>query len=296
MKKIVMLCTCLWSVPAFASDDDDEAKAGGEKPQGGKFSLLSRDCKAEEEGLETTPGSPPLDVDDPGTPGCNGWEVNLVTNGEFGKSMSMETPLLDMNYGIGDNLQLKAEIPYEVSREDGESSSGFGSGELGIKYRFYDNEDAGLAIAIYPQLEFAIPGTAAADGDDGTGTLTKLPLLVTRRLGETSKGEIMLTANLGYNHSTRTGLEHYVSASLGVGFPLISTVAMMVEASTEQAFSKDMEGSRAGVIKANVGVMGGINEHLKWFGAVGESFASADSEDSLHTCVVLGIRLLAGGP
>jgi hypothetical protein len=298
MKKLPFMCALLWMSPAFADDDVHEAKGGEQEisEKGGQFSLFSRECKAEEESLETTPGSPPLDVDDPGTPGCNGWEINIVTAGEFGKGMTGETPLLDVNYGVGDNLQLKAEAPYEFSRVDGVSSSGVGRGELGIKYRFYDNEENETGIAMYPQIEFAIPGTAAAEGDEGKGTTTKLPLLFSRRLAETSKGNVMLTINAGFNLTTVPGEKNYVSGALGIGFPVMSKLALMIEGSTEQAIGNNMDNVRERYFKANLGMLGPITEHFLWFGSVGQTFASSDTEDSSHTCVVLGLRVLAGGP
>jgi hypothetical protein len=298
MKMLPFVCALLWMSPAFADDDDHENKeSGGEiTERGGHFSLLGKECKAEEESLETTPGSPPLDVDDPGTPGCNGWEVNIVTTGEFGKGMSAETPLLDINYGVGDNLQLKAEAPYEFSRVDGVNTTGLGRAEFGIKYRFYDNEESDTGIAMYPQLEFAIPGTAAAEGDEGKGTTTKLPLLFSRKIAETRKGNVMLTANAAFNMTTVPGSEHYVTGALGIGFPVTSKLAMMIEGSTEQALSKNEDGVRERYLKANVGFIGPISEHLAWFGAVGQTFASSDMEDGSHTCVTLGLRVLAGGP
>jgi hypothetical protein len=288
MKKLPFVCALLWMSPAFAADDDHETKGveGKESEaelseKGGHFSLLGHECKAEEDSLETTPGSPPLDVDDPGTPGCNGWEVNIVTAGE---------------YGIGDNIQLKAEAPYEFSRVAGVNSTGLGRAEFGVKYRFYDSEESDTGIAMYPQLEFAIPGTAAAEGDEGKGTTTKLPLLFTRKLVETRKGAVMVTANAALNLTTVPGEEHYVTGALGIGFPVTSKLAMMIEGSTEQALSKNAEGVRERYLKANVGFMGPITEHLLWFGAVGQTFASSDMEDSSHTCVTLGLRVLAGGP
>jgi hypothetical protein len=271
-------------------DDKEHEQAGG------KFSLFSHECKAEDEdALETTPGSPPLDVDDPATPGCNGWEINIVTSAELGKHMTGETPLFDINYGIGDNLQLKYEIPYDFARQDGVSTSGFGRAELGLKYRFYDNEASGTTVAVYPQLEFAMPGTAAAhDGD--TSLVTKLPLLVSAKLGETSKGDIMISANLGYNMTNDAMAEHYVSASVGVGLPLLSKVAVMIEGSTEQALASNMENVREHIYKANLGFIGAVSKHLLWFGSVGQSFASSDADDPNHTCLLLGLRIIAGGP
>jgi hypothetical protein len=118
MKEFLLSSIALWASPALAADAPGEPK--GEDNQlveksGGKFSLLGRECKAEDDALETTPGSPPLDVDDPNMPGCNGWEINIVTSGELGKAMSFETPLFDINYGIGDNIQLKVEAPFQLT-------------------------------------------------------------------------------------------------------------------------------------------------------------------------------------
>src|ERR1041384_7466611 len=148
MKKLPFVCALLWMSPAFADDDDHETKEGEHEisEKSGHFSLLGHECKGEEDSLETTPGSPPLDVDDTGTPGCNAWEVNIVTSGEFGKSMSLETPLLDINYGVGDNIQLKWEVPYLLNRVDGVSKAGVGAAEFGIKYRFYDNEQRDMTM------------------------------------------------------------------------------------------------------------------------------------------------------
>lgn len=305
MKTIAILSTLLWVSPAFADDDDAGTKAGsnaedkdekekekGAEPEGGKFSLLGRECKPEESRLETVPGSPPLDVDDPETPGCNAWEVNLTTSGEFGKTTSW-APLLDANYGIGDNIQLKFEVPYEISKTDAGYESGLGAAEIGIKWRFYENEASGLTVAIYPQVEFAIPGTAAAD--EG-GTMTKLPLLVSKKIGETSKGDIMVTGNVGYNISTHDGTENYLSAAFGIGLPLLSNVAVMAEVSTEQALGNNMANVREGYLKGNLGLLGPVNDHLLWIASVGHTFDSTMMEDPNHTCVLFGVRLLAGGP
>ena len=299
MKSIPVLCALLWTSTAFAADEDDakptahqgEDNAG--EPEAGGFSLLGRECKAEESKLETIPGAPPLDVDDPETPGCNAWEVNLVTSAEFSKSTNYIAPLFDINYGVGDNIQLKFEIPYEVSKAEGAYAHGWGAAEFGIKWRFYDSEATGLGVGIYPQVEFAIPGTAAAE--EG-GTMTKIPLLVTKKIGETSKGDIMVTGNVGYNISTHAGTESYMSAALGLGLPLLKNVALLGEVSTEQAFGNNMENVREGYLKGNIGLMGPVNDHLVWVAAVGRTFDSTMMDDPNHTCVLLGVRLLAGGP
>lgn len=299
MNKFLLSCAALWAAPALAAADD-HADAKGEENKvvekaGGKFSLLSTECKAEDDSvLETTPGAPPLDIDDPNTPGCNGWEVNIVTSGELGKAMSFETPLFDINYGIGDNIQLKVEAPFTVTRIDGVSKTGVGDAEVGIKHRFFEDESRDMTIAVYPQLEFAIPGADKAD--DYAGPIFKVPVLLSTKVGETSKGDVMITANASYNLATRSEAHDYIAGAFGIGFPLTRSIAMMVEGTTEQSLGSTMGSAREAVYKANVGFLGKVNSHLLWFGALGESYSASDAEDTTHTCLVAGFRFLAGGP
>lgn len=296
MKKLLLLCAALWASPALA-DDHSEPKGEDAKlvdKPGGKFSLLGTECKAEDDtGPETTPGAPPLDIDDPNTPGCNGWEVNIVTSGDLGKAMSFETPLFDINYGIGDNIQLKVEAPIQFIHSDGVTRSGVGAAEVGIKHRFFADESRDMTIAVYPQLEFGIPGTAAAD--DGSPIL-KVPVLLSTKVGETSKGDVMITANVAYNMATSADSHDYIAAAFGIGFPLTSSIAMMVESTTEQSLGNNMAGVRETMYKANAGFLGKVNSHLLWFAALGESYIASDAGDTTHTCLVAGFRVLAGGP
>jgi hypothetical protein len=191
---------------------------------------------------------------------------------------------------------LKYEVPYQRSTANGATSSGVGAAEFGIKYRFYEDESSELTMAVYPQFEFTMPGTAVADAPEGSRTVTKLPLLMSRKIGETGRGDIMMTANAAYNISTETGATSYGTAAFGVGLPLTSKIAVMVEGSTEQAVGRNTDNVRETMFKANIGMLGRINRHLLWFGSVRQSFASSEAEDPNHTCLSLGLRLLAGGP
>src|ERR1700751_2926509 len=104
-----------------------------------RFHLLSMKCEAENnEGPEIQPQSPPLDVDDPGTPGCNRWEINILTDGDFTRAdRHLETPLLDLNYGVGDNIQLKYEVPMEQNHTNDRDETKVGRTRVGVKYLFF---------------------------------------------------------------------------------------------------------------------------------------------------------------
>jgi hypothetical protein len=117
-------------------------------------------------------------TDDPGTPGDARWEINLAATGRRDVNDSLgELPLIDINYGIGETIQLKYEVPWVVLHKEGSNSrSGLGNSLLGIKWRFYDAGDTGWQISTYPQLEFRNPGSdSAARGLAEDSTTVLLP-------------------------------------------------------------------------------------------------------------------------
>ena len=100
-------------------------------------------------------GGPPLLTDDPGTPGNRNWEINIasmrtVTLGE----REIQAPLLDINYGWGDRIQLKYQLAYLFDGDSGGPYRGaLGNSLMGVKWRFYQQSSAGgWNISTYPQL------------------------------------------------------------------------------------------------------------------------------------------------
>src|SRR5262245_8136875 len=76
-------------------------------------------------------GGPPFRSDDPGTPGNKHWEINLGMAGNRNLSTgSYALPNLDINYGLGDRIQLKYELPLAVDETRGNGgrvTSGLGN-------------------------------------------------------------------------------------------------------------------------------------------------------------------------
>ena len=262
-----------------------------------RFHLFTSKCEPEAatEGAETTPQSPPLNVDDPATPGCNRWEINVVLDGDFTRSdRSLELPLLDINYGIGDNIQLKYEVPNVNFQSDGVATQAVGESKAGVKYMFYEDEASKLALAVYPQVTFVDASSdAVKKGLASTGSITTLPFLVSKKIGELNGGEVNLSANIGYNISGKSEVKDYVSGAIGIGMPLYRRTSIASELSTEQAVAALPEEARSQLVRAAVGVVGPITKEFLLFGSVGRSLVSSDERD--HTYVLAGFRLLAGG-
>jgi hypothetical protein len=113
-------------------------------------------------------GGPPMLTDDPGTPGDGHWEINIAMQTEHGgDTTTIKLPLADINYGIGERVQLKFEMPWEIEHIDGMGTqSGAGNSIAGVKWRFFDAGDDGWKISMYPQVQsrFPVSGSALADG------------------------------------------------------------------------------------------------------------------------------------
>src|SRR5882757_730679 len=95
-------------------------------------------------------GGPPMVTDDPDTPGDNHWEINLAAAAlRTSGSWNYNLPDVDLNYGLGEHLQLKLDTPWVMKHPDGQDArSGLGASDLGVKWRFIDQAQAGFSASI----------------------------------------------------------------------------------------------------------------------------------------------------
>lgn len=139
-------------------------------------------------------GGPPFITDDPGTPGNHQWEINVgwVSNHNPGQSY-YEIPDVDINYGWGDRVQLKYEIPLAAAT-DPNNSTGIGLGESypGIKWRYFEYHRRGepksdtnllFSLGTYPQVLINNPTSSVRRGIVAPGPQYYLPLEATAQLG-----------------------------------------------------------------------------------------------------------------
>lgn len=137
-------------------------------------------------------GGPPFITDDPGTPGNRHWEINFgwIANHNPGQSY-YEIPDVDMNYGWGDRVQLKYELPLAAGT-DTRGGTGFGLGEslIGIKVRPYEHHTAGeppsdenmnFSLGFYPQVSINNPTSSARRGIVEPGPQYYLPMEMTAK-------------------------------------------------------------------------------------------------------------------
>jgi len=131
-------------------------------------------------------GGPPLLTDDPGTPGNRNWEINIsFTHFRSPEERGIEAPLLDINYGLGDRIQLKYEVAYLFDSDGGAPyRSAVGNSLIGVKWRFFEKSDEkGWNISTYPQLEVNNPFNSEAHGLVDRGPRFLLPVEITKVFG-----------------------------------------------------------------------------------------------------------------
>jgi hypothetical protein len=139
-------------------------------------------------------GGPPFITDDPGTPGNKHWEINFGWIGNHNPGQSTyQLPDIDMNYGWGDRIQLKYEVPLAAATDQNNTTrASLGESFPGIKWRFYEHhraaepksdENMDFSLGTYPQASFNNPTSAVRRGIVEPGPQYYLPIEATAKWG-----------------------------------------------------------------------------------------------------------------
>ena len=152
-----------------------------------------------EEAPESAVSSPPMEMDDPGTPGRRGIELNFVGTLVRAGALRASETLLDANFGIGDRVQLKYERPYLTDGAVGaHTQRGLGATEFGVKWRAVDHD--GLAIAVYPQYSmddaFKLKDEEGAS-EESEGRSFNVPVLISKEVHHL----YTVAVNIGYRRN-----------------------------------------------------------------------------------------------
>jgi hypothetical protein len=169
-------------------------------------------------------GGPPMITDDPGTPGSGKWENNVAFAFEHRSGeTSYDVPALDLNYGVGEHIQLTLQTGPVVFKQDGRGAvGGLGGTETAVKWRFFDEESAGVDMSMFPRIIFNITESSARRGLSDPGTRFQIPFQVAR-----SFGRFHADAEVGPLVST-VGRSEWLYGVVG-GFDLTKTTGLMAE-------------------------------------------------------------------
>jgi hypothetical protein len=140
-------------------------------------------------------GGPPYYTNDPGTPGPFNWEINVGYMPFLYSNQSVShTPDLDINFGVGERIQLTYENawlrvnnPASLSQpgqlESGKTEFGLGQSNPGVKWRFYDAGESGLSVSVFPQLFLNNPNDAVRRGITSPSSSFLLPVEFSKKFG-----------------------------------------------------------------------------------------------------------------
>lgn len=130
-------------------------------------------------------GGPPYYTNDPGTPGNHNWEINLGYMPFFYSNQSVShVPDVDINFGIGDRIQLTYENAWlRVQNPSSSTEFGLGQSNPGVKWRFCDKGESGLNISIFPQLFLNNPNDAVRRGITAATETFLMPMELSKKVG-----------------------------------------------------------------------------------------------------------------
>ena len=107
---------------------------------------------------------PPYLTDDPAPTDTGHWEIYGFTAIEGRRATADIDAGFDLNYGAVKDVQLTATLPLSFSHERSEGwLGGTGDVELGVKYRFLNDERSGFSAAIFPRA--ILPTAAHSPGE-----------------------------------------------------------------------------------------------------------------------------------
>ena len=100
---------------------------------------------------------------------------------------SYQVPQIDLNFGLGNRIQLTYEVPYVLQTSTGQTvQSGRSNGYPGVKWRFLDEGDDGWQdVGVSLQIETGASQLALAQKGNSLlpGPRLLLPLEITKRVG-----------------------------------------------------------------------------------------------------------------
>jgi hypothetical protein len=139
-------------------------------------------------------GGPPFITDDPATPGNHNWEINVGFIADHNPAhASYQVPDFDINYGWGDRIQLKYELPIAAATDEHNTTrAGLGESLLGLKWCYYQHyrkgkeksdENMNFSLGTYPQVSINNPTNSARRGVVEPGPQYYLPVEFTARAG-----------------------------------------------------------------------------------------------------------------
>jgi len=179
---------------------------------------------------------------------------------------------------------VKFEFPLAGAKAPGDPMRvGVGAAKFGLKFNFYNNEHKGVYVSLYPQIEFAVPGTNAVEkGLAEPGQTLILPLLVQREFKY-----LTFVANGTIEQPIHDPAEN-TTGTLGFGFG--RAITRHTAAMAEIRYTSTFDLQRERLLVVNSGLMRRIRDNVVLYANVGRSVFA--DEGIRHIYVGVGVKFL----
>jgi hypothetical protein len=216
-------------------------------------------------------GGPPMITDDPGTPGNGKWENNFAIIFEHRPNeTSIDVPEIDLNYGVGEHIQLTLQnAPVLLKRSGHGLIGGLGSTEAAVKWRFLDEATSGLDMSMFPRVIFNVVQSSVRRGVAEDGTRFQIPFQMAKTFGRWH-------ADVEVGPRARTVGRSEWLYGIVCGFDLAKPTMLMAELHDESRmnFSRD-------VLTLNVGLRHEFTENYILIVSMGHELRSPDQPTAL---------------
>jgi len=198
-----------------------------------------------------------------------------------GKLISL--PDADINYGWGENIQLKADLPWSYAQQNGGSwSNGAGFANYGVKWRFVDEDDAGFDMSTYPQYAHNLPGSSLNAQFASGGGQFFLPIEIQSKVGE-----FELDGEVGRNFVQQGANQWEAGAAISHGCG--KDIECLAE--VHATYTEAMPGAAANTqTLINLGFNWKLNESMTLLFAAGREFGP-QTPYQLRSLAYLGLQI-----
>ena len=220
-------------------------------------------------------------TDDPGTPGDSKWENNLAIAFEHRSGeTSYDVPAIDLNYGVGERIQLTLQTAPVLLKRNGHGLiGGLGGAEAALKWRFVDEEKSGFDISMFPRVIFNVVQSSVRRGLAEDGTRFQIPFQAAKTFGRWHAD-----AEFGPRSST-IGRSEWLYGVVA-GYDVAKPTMLMAElhATSRMNFDRD-------VLTLNFGIRQTLTERCIFIGSLGHEVHTPDG-DPLAFIGYMGVQLL----
>lgn len=225
-------------------------------------------------------GGPPMITDDPGTPGDRKWEINLAITFERRRDQTgFDAPAIDLNYGVGDHIQLTLQGGPALLKQNGHGViGGLGATEAAMKWRFLDEETSGCDVSMFPRVIFNVVQASVHRGLADAGTRFQIPFQASKKLAR-----FHIDGEFGPVVSTVGRSEWLYGIVGGLEYSKKATVMAELHGRCRTDFSRDL-------LTANVGMRYELSEPRILIASVGHELRNA--EEPLAFIGYIGVQLL----